>query len=224
MSFAMQELLDRCDIREAVSTQDLGSRSSSTDLFRKWKESPVSVQEVLSPFLTSRYVLAPLVVASAKYPIFTPGKPYVAWLSLFVTDLLQNWQNFNARRVFEPLARVTRLKDPSVPEFLLPYVVAHLIISDKTERELRENVIRELTSILHYELPVTATPSERQEMKFFYEVCWFADMAVIPIADPHLCRPFSARLTTSCDGSRNGRRGVSTHPGMMLLLSESAMF
>lgn len=171
LSFAMQELLDRCDIRAAVSSQDLGSRSSSADLYRKWKESPVSVQEVLSPFLTSRYVLAPLAVAPAKYPIFSPGKPYVAWLSMFVTDLLRHPQNANAGLVFEPLARVTRLKDPSVPEFLLPYVVSHLIISDETPQELRENVTKELTSILHYEIPATATPGERQEMKFFYEVC-----------------------------------------------------
>lgn len=170
LSFAMQELLERCDIRSAVVNQDSGSRSSTGDLYRKWKDLPASVQEVLLPFISSRYMLAPLSRASAKYPIFSPGKPYVAWLSLFVTDLLRHPQNANAALVFEPLARVTRLKDPFVPEFLLPYVVSHLIISDETPQELRENVIQELTSILHYELPATATRSERQEMKFFYEV------------------------------------------------------
>lgn len=184
LSFAMQELLERCDIRAAVVNQDMSSRTSGADLFRKWKELPVSVQEVLSPFISSRYVLAPLASGSAKYPIFAPGKPYVAWLSLFVTDLLRHPQNANATLVFEPLARVTRLKDPSVPEFLLPYVVSHLIISDETPKELRENIVGELTSILNYELPATAPPSERQEMKFFYEV-WFITFPRGPmIADP----------------------------------------
>lgn len=180
LSFAMQELLERCDIRAAVSSLDLGSRSSSNDLCRKWRELPVSVQEVLFPFLSSKYMLAPLALAPTKYPIFRPGKPYVTWLSVFVTDLLRHPQNANASLLFEPLARVTRLKDPSVPEFLLPYVVSHLIISDETPQELRENVTKELTSILHYELPPTATPGERQEMKFFYEVCFFLARIVFP--------------------------------------------
>lgn len=205
LSFAMQELLERCDIRAAVSSLDLGSRSSSNDLCRKWRDLPVSVQEVLFPFLSSRYVLAPLAAASAKYPIFSPGKPYVAWLSMFVTDLLRHPQNANASLVFEPLARVTRIKDPSVPEFLLPYVVSHLIISDETPQELRGNVTKELTSILHYELPATATPGERQEMKFFYEVCNIPDTNGCPVSDPSLYRPSSAPSTTSCDGSKSGK-------------------
>ncbi|CAI4211035.1 unnamed protein product [Parascedosporium putredinis] len=107
--------------------------------------------------------------SSLKYPIFCPGKSYVAWVVSFVQDLLRRPQNANASLVFEPLTRVTRLKDPSVPEFLLPYVVSHIIVSEDTPRQLREDVVTELATILHYEVPAGATADERQDMKLFYE-------------------------------------------------------
>lgn len=170
LSYAIQELLERCDIKIAVLSQDLGSRGGSADIYRKWKELPVSVQEALTPFLNSRYILAAQTPALLKYPIFCPGKSYVAWVVSFVQDLLRRPQNANASLVFEPLTRVTRLKDPSVPEFLLPYVVSHIIVSEDTPRQLREDVVTELATILHYELPAGATADERQDMKLFYEV------------------------------------------------------
>jgi len=172
LSFAMQELLERCDIKAAVLQVDGGRRGGiNTDLFRKWRELPVTVQEVLSPFLSSRYALKPMRQMKVEYPVFRPGMTYAVWLRTFVLHLLRNPQNANAALVFEPLCRVIRAKDLSIAEFLLPYAVLHIILSDSTPKQLQQDVSGELSVILDYELPSSATPAEKHEMKLFYEVC-----------------------------------------------------
>jgi serine/threonine-protein kinase ATR len=195
LSFAMQELLERCDIKAAILQEDGGRRGApTTELFRKWRELPTTVQEVLSPFLSSRYALKPMRQMNVEYPIFRPGMTYSVWLRTFVLHLLRNPQHANATLVFEPLCRVIRAKDLSVADFLLPYAVLHIILSESAPRQLQQNVSNELSVILDYELPSTATPAEKHEMKLLYEVCEPSRMSWTLLTR---CRHSSGHSTTS---------------------------
>ncbi|TEA10637.1 Protein kinase rad3 [Colletotrichum sidae] len=168
LSFAMQELLDRVDITAACAMQKTGMRDGAT-IYRKWLALPEGIREILTPFLTSRYLLMAVNVAPTDYPIFRPGKPYGNWMRSFSMDLLRKGQNGHADLVFEPLGRTIRVKDLTVAEFLLPYLVLHVIIGNRSTRKERDNVVGELVGILQHQPAEDAHYTEREDMKLFCE-------------------------------------------------------
>ncbi|PFH56755.1 hypothetical protein XA68_16038 [Ophiocordyceps unilateralis] len=166
LSFAMQELLIRCDIKAACAMQNTGMMGGN-DVYRKWIALPEYTREIVTPFLTSRYMVAPMAPVTVEYPIFHLGKPYGNWLRSFVVDLLRNGQNLHADTLFEPLTRVIRVKDLSTAEFLLPYLVLHVLLGPRSSEEDRERVVGELLVVLRYNPAETASYLEKEEMKKF---------------------------------------------------------
>lgn len=169
LSFAMQELLDRVDIKAACAMKETGMRDGGT-IYRKWLALPESVRMILTPFLTSKYLLTPMNVAPVEYPIFRSGKPYGNWMRSFSMDLLRKGQNGHADLIFEPLCRTIRVKDLAVAEFLLPYLVLHVIIGHRSTRKERDSVIGELVGILQHQPAEDAPYKEREDIKLFCEV------------------------------------------------------
>lgn len=169
LSYAMQELLDRCDIKAACAMQNTGMLGGS-DIYRKWIAMPETVREVLTPFVSSRYLLAPLPAAAVAYPIFVPGKPYAIWLRSFVMDLLRKGQNPHADMIFEPLTRVIRVKDLSPAEFLLPYLFLHVILGKRSGQAQKEDVLKELEYILTHRPDDDAPYAEKEDKKRYYHV------------------------------------------------------
>ncbi|KAI1464606.1 uncharacterized protein F4812DRAFT_160831 [Daldinia caldariorum] len=167
LSYAMQELLDRSDIRAAVEMQ--GSREAAP-IYRKWLSMSENAREVLIPFMTSRYVVQPMAPQKTEYPIFRPGKTrYANWMRSFTLDLMRKPQAPFAQLIFEPLCRVIRIKDLSTAEFLFPYVVLHNIIGEDTTDEERLNLLNELLNVLQHEVPNNATYEERENQKLYCE-------------------------------------------------------
>ncbi|KAI8186429.1 hypothetical protein K4K51_010488 [Colletotrichum sp. SAR 10_75] len=144
LSFAMQELLDKVDIKAACAFRSTGMRDGDL-IYRKWLTLPEGIRETLTPFLTSKYVLTPVTPAPVEYPIFRP-------------DL-----------IFGPLARTIRVKDVAVAEFLLPYLVLHVIIGNRSTRKDRDNIIGELVGILQHQLAEDAPYAEREDTKLYCE-------------------------------------------------------
>ncbi|OLN85738.1 Protein kinase rad3 [Colletotrichum chlorophyti] len=168
LSFAMQELLDRVDVKAACAMRETGMRDGAT-IYRKWLALPESVRMILTPFLSSKYILTAVSLPPVEYPIFRPGKPYGNWLRHFSMDLLRKGQNGHADLIFEPLCRTIRVKDLAVAEFLLPYLVLHVIIGHRSTRVDRDNVIGELVGILQHQPSEDAPYTEREDMKLFCE-------------------------------------------------------
>ncbi|KAI1475228.1 hypothetical protein F4774DRAFT_301721 [Daldinia eschscholtzii] len=167
LSYAMQELLDRSDIKAAVEMQ--GSREAAP-IYRKWLSMSENAREVLIPFMTSRYVVQPMAPQKTEYPIFRPGKTrYANWMRSFTLDLMRKPQAPFAQLIFEPLCRVIRIKDLSTAEFLFPYVVLHNIVGEDTTDEERLNVLNELLNVLQHEVPNNATYEERENQKLYCE-------------------------------------------------------
>ncbi|RYP22475.1 hypothetical protein DL767_009047 [Monosporascus sp. MG133] len=166
LSYVMQELLERCDI--ASATMLAGTRDAEP-IYRKWLSISEGAREVLTPFLSSRYVLAPMPQQPTEYPIFRPGKIYGNWIRTFTLDLLRRPQNGFASLIFEPLCRVIRVKDLSIAEFLLPYLVLHIVIGENTTGEVRDNVLHEFLSVLQHELSHEASYTEKEDKKLYCE-------------------------------------------------------
>ncbi|AEO65689.1 uncharacterized protein THITE_119498 [Thermothielavioides terrestris NRRL 8126] len=166
LSFAMQELLARTDFKAACAHQGQGD---TEPLYRKWLTFSESTREVLTPFLSSRFVVAPMTYQATEYPIFKPKRSYAVWLRAFVLDLLRNGQNVFSQAVFEPLCRLIKVQDLAVAEFLMPYAVLHVIVGQEHKDEYRDKVSAEMAAILKHQPPETASYVEKEEMKQFYQ-------------------------------------------------------
>ncbi|XDG07583.1 hypothetical protein ABKA04_007198 [Annulohypoxylon sp. FPYF3050] len=167
LSYAMQELLERADIKVAVQME--GTRDAAP-IYRKWLSMSVTAREVLIPFLTSRYVVQPMAPQQTEYPIFRPGKTrYANWMRSFTLDLMRKPQAPFAELIFEPLCRVVRIKDLSTVEFLFPYVILHIVVGEDTTEEQRSNVLNELLNVLRHEVPANASYEERENQKLYCE-------------------------------------------------------
>jgi serine/threonine-protein kinase ATR len=152
LSYAMQELLEKCDIKEACTVHRKGMQHSPLEaIYHKWLKLPEIVRQTLTPFLKSRYTLVEMLKAQTKYPIFEPTKKYNAWLRAFVLDLLKQPHNNNAMIIFAPLCRVIKIEDLSIANFLLPFVVLHGIVLGTDQQ--REDIRLELLRVLSYESP-----------------------------------------------------------------------
>ena len=173
LSFVMQELLEKCDFRDRCGPIiRSGIRDSNDEIYQKWLSLPGTVQDILTPFLTSNYSVRELPRAETKYPIFRPDRArservYNNWLRTFVLDLLQKPQNLNAELIFAPLCRAIRIKDTSVASFLLPYVILHVIVEGKDQQ--REDIAKELLRVLCYVAPPESRV-RREDLKACSEV------------------------------------------------------
>ncbi|GAB0136223.1 hypothetical protein EsDP_00004534 [Epichloe bromicola] len=116
---------------------------------------------------SSRYMVAPMQPVNVEYPIFRPGKPYGNWLRSLVLDMLENGQNPYGSMLFEPLKRVIRVKDLSMAEFLLPYLVLHILLGSGSSEEDKDRMINELLRVLEYSPDGDTSHVEREEMKRF---------------------------------------------------------
>lgn len=171
LSYVMQELLARCDFTAAVANTQLGMTDAGTErIYRKWLRMPESVRDVLVPFLTSRYKLAPMAQASAEYPILRSGRSYPNWLRQFTLNLLYKGQNTFAEIIFEPLCRAIRVKDLSVAIFLLPYLVVHITLGQTSTKKEQDAVWNELLIVLQQDLPDDASHREKDDRRLCCEV------------------------------------------------------
>lgn len=186
LSYVMQELLERCDYRTSVMVQGNHREMQADRIYKKWLSMPQSVREVLTPFLKSRYRLAPMPKTVTEWPILRPGRSYSNWLRQFTLTLLSKGHNLFAQILFEPLCRAIRVKDLSVAIFLLPYLVVHVTLAQQNDvvgievtQEEKNAVWNELILILQQDVPENASYLEREDKKLFCEVsCTSPDLDV----------------------------------------------
>lgn len=168
LAYVMQELLERCDFTKVVGVQDQNEVARALE--NKWLRMPEGVREVLTPFLSSRFLLAPMPPTITEYPIYRAGRSYPNWLRQFALDLLHRGQNVFADIIFEPLCRAIRVKDLSIAAFLLPYLVIHVTLGSVSKQSDKDAVWNELLTILQQNVSDNASYSEREDKKLFSEV------------------------------------------------------
>ncbi|KAI1176429.1 phosphatidylinositol 3 [Nemania sp. FL0916] len=176
LSYAIQELLDRSNIAEAVKMEGLREGEA---VYRRWCSISQGAQEILTPFMTSRYKLTPMAQQEIEYPIFSPGRPYGTWIRNLTLNCLRKPQNPFAMLIFEPLCRLIRVRDLSIAEFLFPYLIIHIILGDEISESERTAVLRELLEVLQYELQPDASYAQREDHKLYCEAIFrFLDYAM----------------------------------------------
>jgi serine/threonine-protein kinase ATR len=174
LSYIMQELLNKCEFRTVCAgVIRNGDTDCTNPTYLKWLTLPPSIQDTLTPFLTSMYSFPQSArKVEYKYPMFSqakmPDKFYSPWLRCFVLDLLQKHNTFYTSLIFPPLCRAIRPTAMSIANFLLPYVVLYVII-DGTDQN-RKEIGEELLGILTYEIPPGATQIRRDDWRLSIEV------------------------------------------------------
>ena len=157
LAFVMQELLEKCDFKE-ICGQIIknGVKGSTATHYIKWQTLPTTVQDTLTPFLSSKYNVREIDPVKYEYPIFRPDrlpptKLYSHWVRTLALDLLQKPGGTLSGIIFMPLRRAIRIKDISIPSFLLPYLVLNNIVEGSDEN--RNELGQELLGILEYQPP-----------------------------------------------------------------------
>ncbi|KAK6543275.1 serine/threonine-protein kinase M1 [Orbilia ellipsospora] len=151
LSFAMQELLKFCGFGPEVLARQ-GTDIPGTTAQPRWKDFSLAARNVLSPYLSSKYVLS--TVANnhrSTYPIFSALKTYREWLTEFLLDLLPRAQGVHTKTLFaDIISKIVKGQDLSILNFILPNIVLHVVISGTTEE--RNNICLELLTILQHEI------------------------------------------------------------------------
>ncbi|EWC44205.1 hypothetical protein DRE_06950 [Drechslerella stenobrocha 248] len=153
LSFAMQELLKFCGFGPEVLFRQKTDPSLATTQ-RRWNSFSVTARNILSPYLNSKYVLSTAATGhKSTYPIFSSRKTYREWLTELLLDLLPKAQGLHTKSLFaEIMSKIVKGQDLSILNFILPYIVLHIIISGTLEDT--NNISLELISILKHEMPV----------------------------------------------------------------------
>ncbi|EXJ90418.1 hypothetical protein A1O1_03519 [Capronia coronata CBS 617.96] len=145
LAWAMQEYLKTCE-------QDNPSRHGEGNLAsRLWAKLPDSIQNTLTPFLSSKYTVQEIrPPEKSQYPVYRPGMRHRDWLRTVTLDFLHRGSGDNVDIMFGIACRIIHGQDSSIPAFLLPYTVVNLIVSG-IERD-SEDILEEITCILSLSL------------------------------------------------------------------------
>ena len=150
LAYAMQQFLKFCELGTGVTFRHQDVQSNDT--YRRWIALPESVRNVLTPFLTSRYVItASVVKAECTYPIFSLRMTYGPWVRTLVLDLLEKGTGENVSTIFPVFSRVIRAQDLSIPNFLLPFTALNVVV-EGNKRESDELKL-EIITVLEQPLP-----------------------------------------------------------------------
>lgn len=166
LAYAMQELLEFCGFKAAVTFRSRESQSNAD--YRRWIALPEDVRNSLTPFLTSQYVVGTnFAVPKCRYPIFPSQPSYGIWLRTFVLDLLQSGNGENAQKIFPVCFRIIKGQDIAIANFLLPFVALNVAIGG--EEKQAKDIGQELLEVLKYELDHDSH-QEREDLKLASEV------------------------------------------------------
>lgn len=162
LAYVMQELLKFCEFDANVV---IARRSPQGPTTRRWREFSEISRSILTPYLTSKYVLTgnPPGVRASHYPIYRPEHTYRSWLQEFLFDLLTKVQGDNPSAIFTICSRIIKGQDIAIPHFILPYVTLNVVISG-TDID-RKQVLQELLAIVER----SETPGNSLELETLRE-------------------------------------------------------
>jgi len=162
LAYVMQELLKFCEFDANVV---IARRSPQSPTARRWREFSEMSRSILTPYLTSKYILtgnSPAVRAS-QYPIYRPEHTYRSWLQEFLFDLMTKVQGENPSAIFASCSRIIKGQDITIPHFILPYVTLNVVISG-TDID-RKQILQELLAIVER----SETPGNALELETLRE-------------------------------------------------------
>lgn len=150
LGYAIQKLLECCGFDPSLTIRARDSQSTAN--FQRWLAIPESTRNILTPFLTSKYVVRSVATAPRNlYPIYNVGVGHATWLRDFVFDLLWKGSGVNALMIFPICRRVVRGQDIAISNFLLPFVALNVILGPDVEQ--KDEIEKELLAVLSYSMP-----------------------------------------------------------------------
>ena len=150
LAYAMQELLMFAEFDKSVTVRSRDTRFNAN--YQRWMELPESVRNILTPFLTSKYVVTAAVQQpTCSYPLYKPTMIHTQWDPAITFDLLRNGVGENTKMLFPVLSRIVRFQDISIPSFLLPFAALNVIVGGTESQRLE--IGAELKHVLSIGMP-----------------------------------------------------------------------
>jgi len=168
LAYVMQELLRFASFENVESSRPKSSQTLPA-VGEAWFNMPESARNILTPFLTSHYVLKSTINPNrVSYPIFSLAIKYGEWIRRWVYDMLWRGKGDNAKSIFATLARVVMAHDVSIAKFLLPYAALNIVLGgDVAEANA---VGQEMLTVLSTE---STQPQEKEVLRQCSEVSLF---------------------------------------------------
>ena len=149
LAYAIQELLQVTGFDSSGTFRNVDDSAK----YHRWISIPESVRNILSPYLTSRYLLSAASFQECIYPIYQRGLKHDKWLRDFVFDLLQKASGENTSLVFDIFKRVVRNQDIVIAKFLFPFAVLNVVVSGTKQQQ--HDTSQEIYRVLTHSLPDT---------------------------------------------------------------------
>jgi serine/threonine-protein kinase ATR len=167
-AYVMQELLKYGGFKESLTQRARSSPQKPASL--RWAKMPETIQNTLTPYLTSRYSLTnPNAVTEViPFPISGPAPSHAVWLRRLTFYLLHQGKGPIAQSIFPIVSRVVHSHDLSVASFMLPYVVQNVVAGGE-DYEI-EFIKQELKNILTYDI-TDLQDDEVENIRRCSEVC-----------------------------------------------------
>jgi serine/threonine-protein kinase ATR len=151
LAYVMQELLKICGMTEAVGHRARGSPAKKAALIR-WQQFPQSIQSILTPYLSSKYLLSNPDPPSDLQPFPESGQPpdHASWLRNFVFHFLHRARGRITKEIFPVISRVILRHDLSISSFMIPFIVQNIVV-DGSDIEI-EFIKCEMQAIIEFEI------------------------------------------------------------------------
>eukprot|EP00002_Diphylleia_rotans_P020747 TRINITY_DN4030_c0_g1_i1.p1 TRINITY_DN4030_c0_g1~~TRINITY_DN4030_c0_g1_i1.p1 ORF type:complete len:2534 (-),score=449.32 TRINITY_DN4030_c0_g1_i1:366-7967(-) len=142
-SLSIQEILKffGCDVTTPLKSENAHADDQAAKL---WFSFPKEVQEIIHPFLSSKYVPINQAPTSVEGPFFHPSKPFRKWLAEWSSNLILRAVDSRGR-IISFCRGVIRI-DNQTAIYLLPYLIQN-IISFGSDND-RAAVLQEMIVIL----------------------------------------------------------------------------
>ena len=151
LAYVIQELMKFCRFAEAASLRPRSSQPGYN--YTRWIQIPEAVRTILSPYLSSKFILHSSTASHpvlAPYPKLKPNITHAVWVRDFAFDLLQRANGENPKMLFPLLARIIRGQSLAIADFILPFATLNIILGG-TEVET-ESILQELLLVLHQDV------------------------------------------------------------------------
>ena len=201
LAYVMQELLKFCGFSKDAFAAYRPHGSQGDEVYQRWKIIPDATKQVLTPFLSSHYVLktnSNSMVADKPHPIYRGTVTHSVWLRELVLTAFHNAKGENARMIFDRMARIIRGCDISIVSMLLPYALANIILDGSQDEAL--GVGEELLAVLQQPADPLTGPQVSQ-----LELCSQDVFKVLDYLSKWLQHKKKALNTTRSALERSGR-------------------
>ncbi|KAI8805845.1 ataxia telangiectasia and Rad3 related, isoform CRA_a [Cladochytrium replicatum] len=152
IALTLQELLKTFgfDSKLISGHLSIGNKDPRKSILQKWQAFPKSVQEVIQPFLESKYGIQEANTGQSKLssPLYPKRANYKEWIQMWALDLINRLPESIPKKVFALCGRLIKGADAniSIVLFILPHIILNVLLAGSEDDQ--QDLLVEVTTVL----------------------------------------------------------------------------